>query len=1052
MHLVALAAVAAASASPAAPAGLSAALDQLVFLNEGTVRRAPFALRPYASNKCSSPCPPPKGVSKAGDEYVWKEIVPLDGTGDILMEPDNITSSKWSWPRPGSFPYRYLKSNSSTPRTCSPLSQTKGMDQKGDDIRAFQLDKADPDLCAAACCADFEANGTCVAYVYAPTPADYATCKKGQPCCFLKSKVQTPTPSKDVGIISGAVATSGGDTLKTPPSGMRSAVPLGGITTGAVELRGDGSFHEWTIINQTPGGSAKIQQYPEAFLAARVGEGSARVLQTSPLVNAPGVSQIRYSGTYPVSRLQFDDDQLQDTSLFAFSAYRVGDQPASSRPGVAFTLSIPEGTSADFMFQLPINLETDQIRAGTPLPSSLQPGADAASTSIDCLEACQNNDKCASWTFDREKSTCTLQSDAPANWYRLGVDSGLRYSWKMDSDAGCLNLVRPGTSPASGGMALCVASDQPLGKWSAGTSSDPTALFERFAANGTVAGPSLDGAFGAIAVSGTGSLVVTMGWYFPAKDHYGQVVGNQYAVYYPSAQAAAWGSVPIDQRAGALSQVVNDIWAMHEPFMGTKSAIPTWLQDQLVNGLSHIRTAMWFANCTGCHRSKDPRLEGTGFWRQWESYACDDLDSIHNDGERHIPYISFFPNSTRSKLAAWAGNQQPDGMLAEQILNKSPDTPQGRVMSDSSSMFMVYLLELLNWDADITSLQLYWPTVQKIVDWIISTTSTIGVPYQLQTTYDQLRFNDHQASSYSTGFHLLAMRVGQELATAMGDNATYDKCTESLKRVTAAFDEMQWQSDHYAATSDQCSSGKPCGKQVGVFADTFYPQVLAYSNSLGPLVNESRLSSHQNVVVKENCKYPDGKGGLIPNKCPNGLLTVTGRTSGGGKTHTDNELWQMINHDYAAIALNLGQGLQDSLAFSKGSALSWSQGVNDQWGTAALSDAAGLPTCINHYGYHMTSWHIPYAMSGQKARLFPAGSASLTFNTQGRFSTGDWSLPVYLAGRLGAISREGGQYILSLNFGSLKLKTLSVDGCAYASQSDLVRVAPGQPASWPTCA
>ena len=42
-----------------------------------------------------------------------------------------------------------------------------------------------------------------------------------------------------------------------PPSGMRSAVPLGGISCGAVELRGDGSLHEWTIMNQSPGGSGQ---------------------------------------------------------------------------------------------------------------------------------------------------------------------------------------------------------------------------------------------------------------------------------------------------------------------------------------------------------------------------------------------------------------------------------------------------------------------------------------------------------------------------------------------------------------------------------------------------------------------------------------------------------------------------------------------------------------------------------------------------------------------------------------------------------------------------
>ena len=41
-------------------------------------------------------------------------------------------------------------------------------------------------------------------------------------------------------------------------------------------------------------------------------------------------------------------------------------------------------------------------------------------------------------------------------------------------------------------------------------------------------------------------------------------------------------------------------------------------------------------------------------------------------------------DSTRNKLAAWAGNQQPNGMLAEQIHNANPDQPEGRIMSDST--------------------------------------------------------------------------------------------------------------------------------------------------------------------------------------------------------------------------------------------------------------------------------------------------------------------------------------------------------------------------------
>lgn len=110
------------------------------------------------------------------------------------------------------------------------------------------------------------------------------------------------------------------------------------------------------------------------------------------------------------------------------------------------------------------------------------------------------------------------------------------------------------------------------------------------------------------------------------------------------------------------------------------------------------------------HLVHSPRLPRASYWA--EAYDCDDLDSIHNDGERHLPYLFFFPNSSRNKLAAWAGNQQANGMLAEQILNTAPDTPQGRIMSDSTSMFIFYILELAQWADDTETLKMYYPTVK----------------------------------------------------------------------------------------------------------------------------------------------------------------------------------------------------------------------------------------------------------------------------------------------------------------------------------------------------
>jgi hypothetical protein len=47
---------------------------------------------------------------------------------------------------------------------------------------------------------------------------------------------------------------------------------------------------------------------------------------------------------------------------------------------------------------------------------------------------------------------------------------------------------------------------------------------------------------------------------------------------------------------------------------------------------------MWFDQCPNCHKSNDTRVKG--YWRQWEAFDCPDLDSIHNDGERHLSYVA----------------------------------------------------------------------------------------------------------------------------------------------------------------------------------------------------------------------------------------------------------------------------------------------------------------------------------------------------------------------------------------------------------------------------
>ena len=257
-------------------------------------------------------------------------------------------------------------------------------------------------------------------------------------------------------------------------------MPLGGLSTGSVELRGDGSLHEWIIHNAGPSGAAKIQQYPKAFFAMKVDE-NARVLQTHPAVNGGnfGVSSLKYQGSHPVSKLTIEPDEtasqrgnhtmflrhrqhLSDhtvalsAALYGFSTLSVGDRVASARPAVAFPLDVHNAGTGDanigLLFNLPLLVEEDQVRSCDVCASCLafvfmvgagclesaqcmtqaRPGTALGSAVFTedaeaCAMLCKANSSCLSWVWTAPADAgggaiapakCQLQSDAPLNRYQ----------------------------------------------------------------------------------------------------------------------------------------------------------------------------------------------------------------------------------------------------------------------------------------------------------------------------------------------------------------------------------------------------------------------------------------------------------------------------------------------------------------------------------------------------------------------------------------------------------------------------------------------------------
>lgn len=318
-----------------------------------------------------------------------------------------------------------------------------------------------------------------------------------------------------------------------PPNGMRSAVPLGGLGAGTIELRADGSLCDWSIFNNSPAGGGGKVHLDEALFGLRTkAEGAdarAWVLRTHPPKGLPSVTQIEYAGAFPVSRLRFADADLPlAVDLYAYCELRIREPERSATPVVLFTFNLhnplDQAIDTSLMFNLPNHV------GGT---YSAGPG---------------------------------------------------------------LSLRREGLEPSSGTMALRVAGDNvsvststgqelsTLWKEFAGQGSfGPASFANAAAAHGAVTVRV------ALAPHESRTVTFVLSWYFPYRPHGTEVPGNYYTNLFTSAEDVAGKVIT------RLPDTWDATHQWHQ--LCFDNSLPEWLQDAMANSMATMfKTGMWFTD------------------------------------------------------------------------------------------------------------------------------------------------------------------------------------------------------------------------------------------------------------------------------------------------------------------------------------------------------------------------------------------------------------------------------------------------------------------------
>jgi uncharacterized protein (DUF608 family) len=154
-----------------------------------------------------------------------------------------------------------------------------------------------------------------------------------------------------------------------------SGIPLGGLGTGTIEIRGDGALHEWQIFNNPPWSGGRPPWTPVPPSPVRPGDSlfaiKTRRSDAPPVIRVlrqrdatedafsyflpyvGSIQQIRFTGEFPFARLAYSDPVLPvRLELEAWSSFIPGDVKHSALPAAFFTFHVENPTSEEIEVSL----------------------------------------------------------------------------------------------------------------------------------------------------------------------------------------------------------------------------------------------------------------------------------------------------------------------------------------------------------------------------------------------------------------------------------------------------------------------------------------------------------------------------------------------------------------------------------------------------------------------------------------------------------------------------------------------------------------------------
>ena len=534
-----------------------------------------------------------------------------------------------------------------------------------------------------------------------------------------------------------------------------SGLPLGGIGAGSLELRPDGRFHRWYLMNNRPWGAAPETECMEGcglrfgLVCEDQGRRRALALEShsgldpkldgwfwfSDPYHLPWVGHaeaIEYQARIPFARLRYRFSEAPlDARLTAWSPFIPGSAADSNTPGAVLSFRLTNRTRRPLRVTLFGLLKNAAGYDHPELASEMR--------------------------FE------PARGDSPA---------GLRMTrGGLDARAltqGTLALFAHASAPARATFALHPRHGRDLwdpllatGRLEDMDYSRQGGTMGEIGAERKVSGPLglTRGALGlnfALAARREVEVTFYLAWHFPnfreldRKDRAGECIGVQYANRF--ADAVEVGRRLHRERA----RLEAGTRAFAEAF--GDSSLPAWELDAVSASLAVLYRAAWW--------------DRAGRFGIWEGLGCCGLQTIDVGHYGSFPVLQMFPELDASQNALSAANREPDGKaphtMPGQFGRSDYSGKRGRI--DLCPQFVLAVWRHALWTGGLAEARALWPMVLGNMEWISAADSDgDGLPNNLgpDQTYD--RFPMQGTSAFVGILYLAALKAAAELAEWLGE-------------------------------------------------------------------------------------------------------------------------------------------------------------------------------------------------------------------------------------------------------------------------------------------